>query len=105
MGVQARCEDLNLKLVILVGVYTKVLDLIERDRLIFGRRSVGWRVILWICAESANIYLTGGDGTIGVDLEGIRRYVGEILSTAYHDSDEWVLELLVRHLSVDVDTR
>ena len=25
-------------------------------------------------------------------------------STAYHHRDEWVLELLVRHLSVDVDT-
>ena len=24
--------------------------------------------------------------------------------SAYHDSNEWVLELLVRHLSVDVDT-
>ena len=29
---------------------------------------------------------------------------GTKLVTAYHDSNEWVLELLVRHLSVDVDT-
>lgn len=60
-------------MVILVGMYAKVLDFVERNRLIFGRRSVGWRVVLWISAESANVYLTGGDGTIGVDLRAMRR--------------------------------
>ena len=72
VSIQAGCEDLDVKLVILVRMYTKVLNLVERDRLIFGRRSVGWRVVLWICAESANVYLTGGDGAIGVDLYAIR---------------------------------
>lgn len=28
---------------------------------------------------------------------------GTKLATAHHDSNEWVLELLVRHLSIDVD--
>ena len=69
---------MNLKLVILIGMYTKVLDLIERNRLIFRRRNVRGRVVLWICAESSNVYLAGGDGTIGVDLHAIRRNVRNI---------------------------
>jgi hypothetical protein len=77
VGVQTRCENLNVKLVILVCVYTKVLDLIERNRLVFGCRSVGWRVVLRICAESTNIYLASGDGTIGVDLHAIKQQMGD----------------------------
>ena len=76
MGVQARREDLNLELVILVGMHTKVLDLVEGDRLVFGCRDVGRSIVLWVRAEGANVYLTGGDGTVGVDLHEIRRWMG-----------------------------
>ena len=86
-------------------MYTKVLDLAERDRLIFGCRSVGRRIVLWVRAEGANVYLAGGDGAIGVDLHEIRGLMGKKLVGAYHDGNERVLELLVRHLSVDVDAR
>jgi len=71
VGVQAGCEDLNVKLVILVGMYAEVLNLIERNRLIFGRRNVGRRVVFWICAEGADIYLASRDGTVWVDLREI----------------------------------
>ena len=54
-------------------MYTKVLDLIERNRLIFGCRNVGRCVVLWIRAEGANIDLSGGDGTVGVDLREIKQ--------------------------------
>ena len=73
MGVQTRREDLNVELVVLIGMYTKVFDLIERDRLIFGCRNVGRCVVLWIRAEGANIDLSGGDGTVGVDLREIKQ--------------------------------
>ena len=86
-------------------MYTKVLDLIERDGLIFGCRNVGRRVVLWICTEGTDIDFSGGDGTVGVDLHEIRRWVDTMLVATYHDSNEWVLEFLVCHLSVDVDTR
>jgi len=80
MGVQARCEDLNVKLVILVGMYAKVLDFVERDRLVFRRRNIGGRVVLWVRAEGTNIHLASGDGTVGVDLHEIREWMRYELS-------------------------
>jgi hypothetical protein len=82
MGVQAGCEDLNVELIILVGMYAKVLDLIKGNRLIFGRRNVGGRVVLWICAESTDVHFASRDGTIGVDLHAIKKKSGN--RDAYH---------------------
>ena len=84
-------------------MYTKVLDLIERNRLVFGCRNVGRRVVLRVRAECTNIYFTSGDRTVGVDLREIRQRMGTKPISTYHNGDEWVLELLVRHLSVDID--
>lgn len=76
MSVQAGREDLDVELIILVGMYAKVLDLIKGNGLIFGRRDVGRRVVLWICAESTDVHLASRDGTIGVDLHVIRKKSG-----------------------------
>jgi len=73
VGVQAGREDLNVKLIVLVGMYTEVFNLIERNRLVFRCRNVRRGVVFWICAERADIYPASGDGTVGVDLHEISR--------------------------------
>jgi hypothetical protein len=85
--IQARLEHLDLELVVLVRVDTKVLDLAERDRLVLGRGHVLRRVVLGERAEGADVDLARGDGAVRVD----------------HDRDERVLVLLVVDLRVDVD--
>jgi len=85
-------------------MYAEVLNLIERDRLIFGCRDVWRRVVFWIRAEGTDVHLASGDGTVGVDLREVSQWMRCELITTYHNGHEWVLELLVRHLSVDVDT-
>ena len=57
-------------------MYTEILNLVERDRLVFGCRNVGRGVVFWICAEGTDIYLASGDGTVGVDLREISQRIG-----------------------------
>ena len=54
----------------------KILDLIERDGLVLGCRSTWWGVVLRICAESTNIHLASGNGTVGINLDTIRLWIG-----------------------------
>lgn len=68
------------------------------------------RVVLWVGSESADVDLAGRDGTIGVNLrrKGSGRGRMERWDRAFithDDGDEGILELLVVHLGVDVDTR
>ena len=67
--VETALEDLDVDLVVLVRVRAKVLDLVQRDRLVLGRSGVWWGVVLRIRPEGANVYLAGGDGTVRVNLE------------------------------------
>lgn len=49
-------------------MHSEIFDLAERDRLVFGRNSVRWRVVLRVCAEGANVDLAGRNSTVGIDL-------------------------------------
>ena len=66
--IQTRLEDLNVDLIILVCMDTKVLDLVQRNRLVFRRGSVGRCIILWVGAECSNVDFSGRDCAVGVDL-------------------------------------
>ena len=66
---------------------TKVLDLVKRDALVLALASVGWRVVLRVGAEGANVDLAGADGPVRVD----------------DDGDKGLRVLLLRELGVDVD--
>lgn len=68
--VQRRLEDLDVDLVVLVRVYTEVLDLAQRDGLVFGGDGVGRGVVLGVGTEGADVDLAGRDGAVGVDLRG-----------------------------------
>ena len=57
--VKTRAKDLDVKLVVLVGVDTKVLDLAERDRLVVGPCGRGGFVVLWVGTEGANVDFAG----------------------------------------------
>ena len=61
-------EDLNIQLVVLISVYSKVLDLVERYRLVFRARCVGRRVVFRVSTESSDVDFASRDGTVGIDL-------------------------------------
>ena len=48
---------------------TEILDLVQWDRLVFGRNGIGWRIVLWVGTEGADVDFTCRDGTVGIDLQ------------------------------------
>ena len=67
-GVQAGLEDLHLQRIVLICVDSKVLDLIERDALVFRCRRIGGRITRRIGAKGPDVYASGRDRAVGVDL-------------------------------------
>ena len=67
--IQRRLEDLYVQRVVLVRMDTEILDLVQWDRLVFGRNGIGWRIVLWVGTEGADIDFTCRDGTVGIDLQ------------------------------------
>ena len=48
---------------------TEILDLVQWDRLVFGRNGIGWRIVLWVGTEGADVDFTCRDSTVGIDLQ------------------------------------
>ena len=69
-------------------MHTEILDLVEWDVLVFTARGVGRGVVLGISAECTDVNLSSGDCAVRVD----------------DDCDKGVLELLILHLRVHVDS-
>lgn len=107
LGVQTGFENLHLKRIILVGMDTKVFNLVKRDRLVLGGYGIWGRVVVRVRAEGANVDFAGRDSAVGIDLQqsSANNKWSEGSRETHHNGDERVLVFLVDHLSVDVDTR
>ena len=66
--IQRRLEDLYVQRIVLVRMDTEILDLVQWDRLVFGRNGIGWRIVLWVGTEGTDVDFTCRDGTVGIDL-------------------------------------
>lgn len=73
--VQGGLENLHFQWIVLIGVYTEVLDLVQRDRLVLGGDGVWWCVVLWICAEGSDVNLARRNRAVWVDLPSLQRGV------------------------------
>jgi len=47
---------------------TEILDFVERDSLVFTWFCIGWRVILRVCSECANVDFARGYRSMGINL-------------------------------------
>ena len=67
--IEARLEHLDFELIVLICVNTKVLNLVQGDRLVLGLfRRCGWLVAVGVSAEGADVDLSGRNGAVRVDL-------------------------------------
>ena len=75
--------------VILTGVHAKVFNLVQGNSLVFIRSNI-WRFEAFgIGSEGSEVDFASGDCPDGI----------------HHDGDKWVLEVLVQHLSGNINTR
>ena len=75
LGIQARLEDLYIKLIVLVGVDSEIFDFAQWNGLVFRSGDIRWRVVFRIGSKRANIDFASGDRAVGVDLGIEYRYV------------------------------
>lgn len=92
MRVETALEDGDVELVVRVCVYAEIFDFVERDRLVFGRGSIGRCVpletvvsakmfllidrryaYLGIASECADLDFAGRHSPVGVDLRDCQR--------------------------------
>lgn len=90
---------LHLERIIRTGVNTEIFDLVHRDRLVL--RCLWGGIAFGIRPESADLDFAGRHSAVGVNLQSAPAYVEPT-----HDySEVGIVELLVGHLGVDIDSR
>lgn len=72
--VKSRLEDLDVDLVVLIRMDTKILNLAERDGLVLGGSGIGRGIVLWVGTEGADVDLSSRDGAVWVDLRSLSAY-------------------------------